>query len=137
MSDENTLSYEETGMVESSSQHAEETRITEHASGHDELHSDETVLFGRTFPFPIYTLVFFGLAILTITEVIMAELLGGIEPVKVVVLLGIAIAKALLVVIYYMHLNTDSRIFAISLAVPVGIALLSTLFLVAIPSGGY
>ncbi|MFW5692220.1 MAG: cytochrome C oxidase subunit IV family protein [Chloroflexota bacterium] len=105
-----------------------------------DLHGETTVLMGRTLPYPIYTVVFFALGILTLAEVLLAEIFNALdlEIVKVPVLLGIATAKALLVVIFYMHLNTDSRVFALSLAVPVGIALLSTLFLVAIPhTGGY
>lgn len=100
---------------------------------HAMMLSDTTTLFGRELPYPIYTLVFFALGVLTLTEVILAELLMDVEVVKVPVLLGIATAKALLVVIFYMHLNTDSRVFALTLFIPVGIALLSTLFLLSVP----
>lgn len=111
--------------------------VAEHHDAHDH-HSDTTILFGRELPYPIYTVVFFALAILTFTEVILAELLSEIEVVKIPILLGIATAKALLVVIFYMHLKDDSRIFALTLAIPVGIALLSVFFLLSVPhTGGY
>ena len=104
-----------------------------HAGAH--AHSDTTVLFGREYPFPIYTMVFFALGALTIFEVLFAELFyGGFA---IAVLMGIAIVKAGLVVYYYMHLNTDSRVFAVTLALPVLIALLSALFLLAVPTGNY
>lgn len=104
------------------------------ALAHD-AHGDTTVLFGRELPFPIYTVVFIGLAILTLIEVILAEVISG--DIKIPILVAIAVAKAYLVVYYYMHLNTDSRVFALTLALPVGIALLSALFLFAVPSGSY
>ncbi len=96
---------------------------------------DTTVLFGRTLNFPIYTVVFFALGALTIIEVLLAEILSGVEVIKIPVLLSIATIKAALVVIFYMHLNTDSRVFAVTFIVPVVIALLSVLFLLGIPTG--
>lgn len=99
----------------------------------EEHHDDTTTLFGRTYDIPIYTAVFMALGVLTIIEVLTAELFADIEAIKIPVLLGIALAKALLVVIFYMHLNTDSRVFALTLALPLGVALLSALFLLAVP----
>lgn len=96
--------------------------------------SDTTVLFGREIPYPIYTVVFFALGALTILEVLMAELLVSVEIIKIPLLLSIAIAKSALVVIFYMHLNHDSRVFAVTFLVPVAIALLSVLFLLGIPA---
>jgi len=98
-------------------------------------HDDTTVLFGQELPFPIYTVIFFGLGILTLIEVVMAEIISS--DVKIPLLIGIAVAKAFLVVYYYMHLNTDSRIFAITLALPVMIAVLSALFLFAVDPVSY
>jgi caa(3)-type oxidase subunit IV len=108
----------------------------EEALSHD-THGDTTTFLGREFPVPIYTMVFFALAALTLTEVILAELLINVEEIKIPVLFTIAIAKSFLVVLYYMHLREDSRVFALTLAVPVGIVTLSLLFLIAVPSTGY
>jgi caa(3)-type oxidase subunit IV len=107
------------------------TEPTQHDGG---VHAETSKLFGREFPYPIYTVVFFMLAILTAAEVILSEVLSGIETLKIAVLLGIAAAKATLVVVFYMHLNHDSRLFALAFIVPVGISLLSLLFLLGATS---
>lgn len=99
---------------------------------HDE-HSDTTVVFGRLLPFPLYTVVFFALGILTIIEVVIGSLDGGL---KIPLLLGIAGVKAYLVVYFYMHLKTDSRIFALVLLVPLFVALVSMLFVLMTPHSG-
>ncbi|NJL57394.1 cytochrome C oxidase subunit IV family protein [bacterium] len=98
-------------------------------------HGDTTILFGRELPVPIYTAVFGALALLTVLEVLIAEIITS--DVKIPFLLGIAIAKALLVVLFYMHLREDSRLFALALVLPLAIATLSGLFLLAVPTGGY
>jgi caa(3)-type oxidase subunit IV len=109
----------------------EKPHSPEEALSHD-LHGDTTVWFGREFPVPVYTMVFSLLALFTMLEVITAELISS--DIKIPFLLAIAIVKAGLVVWYYMHLNHDSRIFAITLALPLMIALLSSLFLLSIPT---
>jgi caa(3)-type oxidase subunit IV len=52
-------------------------------------------------------------------------------------MLSLAFVKAVLVVMYYMHLRTDSRIFTIVLLLPVMVTLLATLYLIAVPVTGY
>jgi caa(3)-type oxidase subunit IV len=96
-------------------------------------HGDTTVILGREYPVPVYTSVFIALGVLTVLEVTIAELIPG--DIKIPLLLGIGIAKSLLVVIFYMHLNTDSRLFALTLAAPVFFAVLITFFLLAVPTG--
>jgi len=96
-------------------------------------HGDTTVIFGREYPVPVYTAVFGALAVLTIIEVAIAEIIGS--DIKIPLLLALAVAKALLVVIFYMHLQTDSRVFAITLLIPVVVGLISALFLIAVPTG--
>jgi caa(3)-type oxidase subunit IV len=117
---------------------AEETSIvqTDHAaSDHADDHHDKTVIFGRTINMPVYTVVFGALGVLTILEVLLAELLGA--PLHVPVLVGIAIVKAGLVMWFYMHLKDDSRLFAWAILVPAGIAMLSLFFLMSVPHTGY
>ena len=113
------------------SSEAESSVVKPHA-GHP---GDTTILFGREFNIPLYTSVFIALGILTLIEV----LISGFESDAVIVpLLILAVAKALLVVIFYMHLKTDNRIFATVLAVAMGVAAVSVLFLLAVPSNsGY
>lgn len=109
----------------------EEPHSPHDALSHDP-YSNTTVWFGQEFPLPVYTMVFSLLALFTLLEVITAELISS--DIKIPFLLGIAIIKAGLVVWYYMHLNHDSRIFAITLILPLIIALLSSLFLLSIPT---
>ena len=47
----------------------------------------------------------------------------------------LAVVKAGLVVYFYMHLNKDSRLFAVALLVPTVMVALATLFLLIVPSG--
>jgi cytochrome c oxidase subunit 4 len=119
---------------------SEETHSEQHdAHAHDahaETLAPTTKIMGMTLPMPVYTTVFAILGVLTVIEVILAEVIEG--DIKIPLLLGIAFAKATLVVMFYMHLKTDSRAFALALIVPVILAILSTLFLIAVPStGGY
>lgn len=101
-------------------------------------HSDVVVLpyFGeRTMPGGIYTAVFIGLAILTVAEVLIAEIFGyGFF--RIFLLLAIALGKSALVVMYYMHLKDDSKVFLAVLLVPLLVTLLSVLFLLGVPIGG-
>ncbi len=102
----------------------------------DHAHSDTVtlpVLGTITVPGGIYTVVFVVLGVLTLIEVLIGGLPEGF--VKIVALLAIAVLKALLVIIFYMHLRTDNRLFAVVLALPLVIVLLSILYLLAVPIG--
>lgn len=98
-----------------------------------ELVGSTTTIRGRVIPLPIYTVVFIGLGILTLIEVGISLLPHGFLTIPL--LLGIATAKAGLVVWFYMHLNHDSRIFAITLLIPFVMVILTTLFLMIVPVG--
>lgn len=88
---------------------------------------------GRELPFPVYTVVYGGLALLTLIEVGISQIsLAGLN---IPILLVIAFFKAGLVVWFYMHLNTDSRIFAITLIIPLIMVIIATLFLMIVPTG--
>jgi cytochrome c oxidase subunit 4 len=98
-------------------------------------HPDTTVILGRTLPVPIYTVVFGVLAIITLIEVIIAELPEGvIGNLLLLVLSGI---KAWLVVWYYMHLREDNPLYALILIIPVILVGISVLYLVSVPIGDY
>jgi cytochrome c oxidase subunit IV len=94
-----------------------------------------TTLFGRTFPYPIYTVVLAALAIATALEVIIGSMPHSV--VTIPILLAIAIAKAALVVMYYMHLRYDSKLFTFVLLLPVFVAFVSLVFLLAAKPYGY
>jgi caa(3)-type oxidase subunit IV len=97
---------------------------------------DTTELFGRTLPYPIYTVVFFALGVSTLLEVLIAEIIQ-VQWLKIPLLLAIALFKAALVVMFYMHLRDDSRIFAVTLILPLVVAMVSMLYLLGVPSRGY
>ena len=117
----------------------EHVTITPPAEAEHETHGgkhfdeDKTVIMGRELPVPIYTVVYGVLAILTLIEVGLSQLPHGFLTIPI--LLGIAFLKAGLVVWFYMHLNTDSRIFAYTLVVAVLIVVIATLFLMIVPTG--
>lgn len=117
---------------------------------HDEHHSNTARLLGReiTVEGGIYTVVFVFLAILTVIEVFSAESLKSaihslpdlalaLQAVKAALLLFIAIVKAALVIWFYMHLRDEKPILAVVLLLPLLIAALSIMYLLAIPPGGY
>lgn len=89
----------------------------------------------------IYTVIFGALAVLTALEVLIAELLKGVEAnttvdaVRMIALGGIAVLKALLVVWFYMHLRSDNPFFRIILVVPLILVTLSVLYLIGVPIG--
>lgn len=113
-------------------------------------HSNTVIIRGReiTVEGGIYTVVFGGLAILTAIEVFSAEWLKAaihdaptmaetLQAVKAILLLAIAIVKSTLVIWFYMHLKDEKRILAVVLLLPLLIAALSVMFLLAIPPIGY
>lgn len=97
--------------------------------------TSNTELFGRTFPFPIYTLVYFTLFGLTIIEVLISLLPHGF--LGNALLIGFSGVKIALVVTFYMHLREDSRLFLFALILPTLIALVASLFLLTVPVRGY
>lgn len=82
----------------------------------------------------IYTVIFGVLAALTALEVAVAELFPG-GTFSIVALLGAAIAKAALVMAFYMHLRQDNPLFRLVLALPIVVTLLSVLYLLGVPTG--
>ncbi len=123
-----------------------------HDLAHDDhgRHSNTVALLGReiTVEGGIYTVVFGGLAILTVIEVASAEFLKSaihdapsaaatLSTIKAVLLLAIAIVKSSLVIWFYMHLKDEKRILAVVLLLPLLIAALSVMFVLAVPPTGY
>lgn len=109
-----------------------EPKHDEHKA-HTHHDDDTTVVMGRVLPYPIYTVVYGALALLTVIEVGLSQLPHGFLTIPLLLL--IALFKAGLVVWFYMHLKTDSRIFAITLIVPVVMVVLATFFLMIVPTG--
>ncbi|MCC7360225.1 MAG: cytochrome C oxidase subunit IV family protein [Anaerolineales bacterium] len=76
-----------------------------------------------------YLIVFAWLTVMTALEVAVAALPIA-ENVKVIVLVTVAIIKAGLVVLYYMHLKYDSKWYWITLLVPIFFVLLLSHYLI-------
>jgi caa(3)-type oxidase subunit IV len=125
-----------------------QTEIAEDA--HDNhVHSDTVVIMGReiTIEGGIYTVIFGLLGFLTIVEVVSADIFNGmidgasdagiLTALKAFLLLGMAIIKSTLVVLFYMHLKDDNRILAVVVLLPLLIAALSVMFILAVPPTGY
>jgi cytochrome c oxidase subunit IV len=75
-----------------------------------------------------YVIVFGWLTLFTALEVLVAAI-GLDESIRVPLLVVLAIIKALLVVLFYMHLRDDSKWYWIILAVPIGFVLLLSTYL--------
>lgn len=95
----------------------------------------EVKILGReiVLPVPIYTAVFGVLAVITLVEVLMAELIANDAKVPFLVILSLC--KAALVVWFYMHLNRDSRLFLLTLLLPLIVGLISAFYLLFVPVG--
>lgn len=122
----------------------EETQIAPTETEHD-THADNAHAHSDTVELPIigtvtvyggiYTVIFGVLAVLTILEVILAEVFIDAGAVKIIALMGIGVLKSLFVIMYYMHLKDDNPVFTVILVVPMLITLLSLLYLLALPIG--
>jgi caa(3)-type oxidase subunit IV len=108
-----------------------------HDDAHAALLSDTTTVLGReiTVPGGIYTVVFGFLAAATVLEVVVGALPTGWF--LILLLMTIATIKAILVVAYYMHLRTDSRLFTYILLTPLALAAIAALYLIGVPPTGY
>ncbi|MER3459083.1 MAG: hypothetical protein C4309_11075 [Chloroflexota bacterium] len=65
-----------------------------------------------------YVGIFVALAVLTGIEIAVSTAIAG-SALRVVLLLALAVSKATLVALYYMHLRYDSRMFAVIFLIPV------------------
>ena len=111
----------------------EDQALAEHALPHRV--GSTTVIRGYTIPLPLYTVIFLILGAITVVEVLIASLPKGL--LSTLILIGCSAVKAILVVLFYMHLREDSRLFAFALILPLFIALVSAMFLLSVPATGY
>jgi caa(3)-type oxidase subunit IV len=103
---------------------------------HPVANSTTIPLVNITVPYTIYDVVFASLAIFTVFEVFVGTVLGQ-GWLVVLLLLAIAFIKGFHVVYFYMHLKDDNRIFWATLLIPIFIALVGLIYLIAVPRGGY
>ena len=65
-----------------------------------------------------YFVIFVALFVLTVLEVIVAQIPGLSKTILALVLVGMAVAKAALVGLYYMHLKHETKVLRLSVAIP-------------------
>jgi caa(3)-type oxidase subunit IV len=119
---------------------AEENQIqvSQHDDSDHHAHSDEVVLPFLNQRFTIYggmyTFIFGVLGVLTLIEAALTFLPENVFIIIVLVLLSLT--KAYLVTMFYMHLNTDNKLFRWALIMPLAIVILSVAYLIFIPRLG-
>jgi cytochrome c oxidase subunit IV len=86
-----------------------------------------------TLPGGIYTFIFGVLAVLTAIEVALTYIEEN--ALIVVILIVMSLAKALLVVTFYMHLRTDNPLYRVVVLLPLLIVLVSVIYLIFVPTG--
>jgi cytochrome c oxidase subunit IV len=65
-----------------------------------------------------YLIIFAVLTVLTILEVALAQIPGISKKLLAVALVGLALTKAGIVALYYMHLKSETRVLKLTVAVP-------------------
>lgn len=117
---------------------AAEELIEDDGHGHQPHYTDDVVLpyFGHvaTMPGGIYTFIFGVLGVITLVEVLMTELLPE-NALTIFLLVVLSLAKAYLVIMYYMHLNNDNPIYRVVILLPLLVVLVSVLYLLGVPAG--
>lgn len=85
-------------------------------------------------PHPNYLAIFGWLTMFTIVEIMLSFIPASLlpDPIRIGALVLIAVIKAALVVLYYMHLRYDSKWYALILIVGIAFALLAGRLLFAI-----
>ena len=81
---------------------------------------------------PNYTLVLILLVVFTVIEVSVSYLQSGF---KIPILLGLAAVKAGLVILYFMHLRSDARIYALPFILGVAIIIPLLLLMLTVMPG--
>ncbi len=107
------------------------------ADAHTSAHYEQESLFGLPIPVAAYTAIYAILAVTSLIEITLAELIPFDSWIRIPVLGGLSAVKAILVMAYYMHLKEDNKIFAAAIVLPIIVGLIATLFLIAVPATGY
>lgn len=78
---------------------------------------------------PNYMMIFWILVVLTVLEVGAAQLYGyeGMGTIALILLVGMAITKAILVAAYFMHLRFETRTFVVIVSAPMIFAVILVL----------
>lgn len=87
-------------------EHANVEHASDHAHGHHKPNRKE------------YMYVFLALAVLTAIEVAVAQVPGLSKTLLGIALVGLAVTKAAIVGLYYMHLKHETRVLRLTVAIP-------------------
>jgi cytochrome c oxidase subunit IV len=101
---------------------------------HIEVHGDAAHTHGEhghTINRKEYIVIFFVLAALTVLEVAVAKIPGLGKGLLAIALIGLAITKAAIVGLYYMHLKHETRILKLTVALPMAAPTLYALVLIS------
>src|ERR1700744_4355032 len=90
-----------------------------HAHGHDPAHAEAHSNLGHAPNIKEYFVIFGVLALLTVIEVGVAKVPGIDHSLMALALVALALTKAAIVGLYYMHLKHETKILKWTVAIPV------------------
>ncbi len=102
-----------------------------HAHGHDTAHAEAHSNLGHAPNIREYFVIFAVLAVLTVIEVAVAKVPGIDRKLMGLALVTLALTKAAIVGLYYMHLKHETRILKWTVAIPVAAPTLYALVLIS------
>lgn len=97
-----------------------------HAAGHGPV-----VVHGHKPNIKEYLVIFAVLTVLTILEVVLAQIPGISKKLLAIALVGLALTKAGIVGLYYMHLKSETRVLKLTVALPLAAPTLYAIVLMA------
>jgi cytochrome c oxidase subunit 4 len=109
-----------------------------HAHDHDHDHGDHGHAAAAHAPGAVhghkpnikeYLIIFAVLTALTILEVVLAQVPGISKKLLAIALVGLALTKAAIVGLYYMHLKSETRVLKLTVALPLAAPTLYALVL--------
>jgi caa(3)-type oxidase subunit IV len=102
-----------------------------HAHGHDPAHAEAHSNLGHAPNIKEYFVIFAILAFLTLVEVVVAKIPGINHSLMALALVSLALTKAAIVGLYYMHLKHETRILKWTVAIPVAAPTLYAVVLIS------
>ena len=90
----------------------------DHAHGGHAAHAPGAALAAHPSHVKEYLVIFVILAVLTLLEVVLAQIPGISKSLLAVALVGLALTKAGIVALYYMHLKSETKILKLTVALP-------------------
>lgn len=89
----------------------------DHDHGGNAAHGSSVALVAHPSHVKEYLVIFVILAVLTLLEVVLAQM-GISKRLLAVALVGLALTKAAIVALYYMHLKSETKVLKLTVALP-------------------